>query len=196
MGLTVILVGLFYLGQNSDFSALKRLKRDESNLFDNREEAHYFAKKLIEQNYWLGSGLDAYNGVDSNNPIYRGHTEIGPHNSYYAFLIAYGVPLGSALSFFIIFTVLRYVYLIRVKKEFYISNKILFIPFLLILVSFTETFLTGINEVITLFFWYFLNLIYLEYRNSKQIQLTKNEKHPYIRESRGNVSVGAAVGSL
>ena len=141
-----------YFSSNLGYvTSLNRLNSKEKT-FDTREEVYGAGIKTIQDNIWLGHGLDKYGWT---NPVYWDYPELalGPHSAYLAVAIMYGIFFGIVFIFLILKFLIK-----TFKKSFRSGDYFIRFCYLIILIllinGFFETLIVGLNEFITLLFWF------------------------------------------
>lgn len=157
-------------------TSIDRFFSNEST-FETRNEVYGAGIKTIQEQIILGHGLDKYNWT---NPIYWDYPELalGPHNTYLAVAIMYGVLFGFVFIIFILKFAIK-----TFKKSFrsddYFIRFCYFIILIMLVNGFFETLIVGLNEFITLLFWFAVgcvgyNFIILSKNNNKKVTVSKN----------------------
>jgi O-antigen ligase len=145
------LIAAYFSSNLGYITSLDRLNSNERT-FVTRDEVYANGIKTIQENIFLGHGLDKYNWT---NPIYWDSPELalGPHNAYLAAVIMYGIFFAFAFVLFILFFVVK-----TFKKSFrnndYFIRFNYFILLIFLVNSFFETLIMGINEFVTVLFWF------------------------------------------
>ena len=166
-----------YFSSNLGYvTSLERLNSEEKT-FETRDEVYGAGLQTIQEHLILGHGLDKYNWT---NPIYWEYPEfaLGPHNAYLAVAIMYGLLFGS------VFIIIIFRFLIKTFKKSFRSDDYFirfchFIILILLINGFFETLIVGLNEFITLLFWFAVgcvgyNFIVLSKNNSTKENGSKN----------------------
>jgi O-antigen ligase len=146
-----------YFSSNLGYiTSIDRLTSNE-RVFESRDEVYDIGLKTVEDNLWLGHGLDKYGWT---NPKYWDFPELalGPHNTYLSIAIMYGLIFG------IVFLIIVLKYLIITFKMSFRSNdpfvRFCYILVLIVLINgFFETLIVALNEFITLLFWFAIGCI-------------------------------------
>lgn len=152
------------LGYNT---IVDRMESQDST-FSSRDRVYDNGIKTFNDSPVFGSGLDKYGW---SNPKYFDVDEpaLGPHNTYISIGIMYGAFFG------IIFLLILLGFMARVFQKSYRSTD-LYVRFaiyflLLIMVNgFFETLIVGVNEFVTLLFWFFIGVLSIDF-------YTKSEEH-------------------
>ena len=164
-GLLALGVSLFVLSINLETS-LNRFA--ENNMFNDRILQFEYAYLSIQEKLFTGYGLDKYAYIDKSLvPIYLKDKIIGAHNGYLAILTQYGIIFGSVILFLIFRKSLQAYSYFKNKKSF--ERVYLFIILYILIASFYESLITGINEFSTILFWFSLSIL------SYSIFLKENE---------------------
>ena len=124
-------------------------------LLNDRIIQYEYAIKSISNKLYSGYGLDKYAYLDKSLvPVYLKSQIIGAHNGYLAILTQLGIFFGS-MSLIII---LRKAFILIIK---HISNNqvhiYVFILLYTLIASIYESLIVGINEFITILFWFSLS---------------------------------------
>jgi len=141
-----------YLSSNFGYvTSLDRLNSNE-DVFETRYEAYDAGVKTVEDNIWIGHGLDKY-GWTNPKYWYSLESAFGPHNTYLSIPIMYGVPIG------IVFMLIIFIFTARTfRKSFrsqdYFIRFCYFVILIVLINGFFETLIVAINEFITLLFWF------------------------------------------
>ena len=150
----------FFSSKFGYLTSIDRLSIKEGN-YGTRDEAYANGIKTLQEDIFFGHGLSKYNWT---NPIYWDSPELalGPHNTLLAVAIMYGVCFGALFVFFILsFSIKTF------RKSF--RNQDFFIRFnyyiiLIVLVnSLFETLVVGINEFVTILFWFSVGCVAYNY---------------------------------
>lgn len=134
--------------------------------FDTRDDAFRNGMLTLFEQFWHGHGLERY---CYTNPIYYDEPELalGPHNAYIAIGIMYGVAFGSVL----ILLLLRFLFQVRSSA---LKSKDSFIRFgyyfmvLVVINGFFEVLIVGLNEFMTITFWFFIGVTAICYSSNKK----------------------------
>ena len=164
-GLLALGVSLFVLSINLETS-LNRFA--DNSLFSDRILQFEYAYFSLQEKLFTGYGLDKYAYIDKSLvPIYLKDKIIGAHNGYLAILTQYGIIFGSVFLFLIFKKSLQaYSYF---KNKYSFERVYLFIILYILIASFYESLITGINEFSTILFWFSLSIL------SYSIFLKENE---------------------
>ena len=130
---------------------------EETDVLASRDETNEAGLLTFKDAFFEGHGIDKYEWTDPmywDNPNYA----LGPHNTYLATGIMYGVIFGA------IFTLMLLTLLIRAIKLNYNHNDVFakfcaLIVVLTIINGFFETLIVGINEFITVLFWFAMGIV-------------------------------------
>jgi hypothetical protein len=174
----------YILGTNSSNSVVRMLKglEGKESLFSNREHAYTYGLKTFMDDIFMGHGLARYGWTD---PIFSPDgLGSNPHNGY----LSLGIMMGALFGLVFIAIVLRYyvVYLVDFfsrRKEY--LRTYFFIATSVLVNTFVESYLVGINELVTTLFWYSMAVIQFDYyfvskkevialMGSKSIQFNQN----------------------
>ena len=123
-----------------------------TNAFDTREDTFEKGLQTINDSFWIGHGLDKYAWTD---PKYWAVNEapLGPHNGYFSVIIMYGAIFGALFFLLLLLILLKNV-------RIYLKHTDIFIKFCTIMSlltfvnAFFESLIVGINEFITVIFWF------------------------------------------
>jgi len=154
VGFSLMGVILFFIVINFQFeTSINRLATQ--TLLNDRIIQYEYAIKSISNKLYTGYGLDKYAYLDKSLvPIYLKSQIIGAHNGYLAILTQLGIFFGS-ISLIII---LRKSFILIIK---HISNNqmhiYVFILLYTLIASIYESLIVGINEFITILFWFSLS---------------------------------------
>ena len=154
VGFSLMGVILFFIVTNFQFeTSINRLATQ--TLLNDRIIQYEYAIKSISNKLYTGYGLDKYAYLDKSLvPIYLKSQIIGAHNGYLAILTQLGIFFGS-ISLIII---LRKSFILIIK---HISNNqmhiYVFILLYTLIASIYESLIVGINEFITILFWFSLS---------------------------------------
>ncbi len=152
----------FVLQTNSSNSVARMLGglTGKESMFSNRDHAYTYGIKTFMDEIFMGHGLARYGWTD---PIFSAEGLRGnPHNGY----LSLGIMMGVVFGLVFIVILLRYyvVYLFDFfshRKEY--LRTYFFIATSVILNTFVESYLVGINELVTSLFWYSMAVIQFDY---------------------------------
>ncbi|MDP2067940.1 MAG: O-antigen ligase family protein [Lutibacter sp.] len=173
-----------YFSSNLGYiTSIDRLNSKEG-AFETREEVYDIGLKTAQDNIWLGHGLDKYGWT---NPMYWDYPELalGPHNTYLSIVIMYGVVFG----FVFLISILKFVFKtfkMSFRSDDYFIRFCYFIVLIVLVNGIFETLIVGLNEFITLLFWFAVgcigyNFIILSKNNSKKVTVSKNNLELTLR---------------
>ena len=164
-GLLALSISLVVLSINLDTS-LNRFA--ENSMFNDRILQFEYAYLSLQEKLFTGYGLDKYAYIDKSLvPIYLKDKIIGAHNGYLAILAQYGIIFGSVILFLIFRKSLQAYSYFKNKNSF--ERVYFFIILYILIASFYESLITGINEFSTILFWFSLSIL------SYSIFLKENE---------------------
>ena len=135
------------------------------DLLSDRIMQYKYAILSIQNNLFVGYGLDKYSYIDKDLiPLFLKSKIIGAHNGYLAILTQYGVVIGSVVLYIIIrkaiiLSIFFYANLRQYKIYVFI------IIYTLVAASY-ESLIVGINEFQTLLFWLALCVLSFSYFKS------------------------------
>lgn len=146
----LFLIVIYFSSNFGYITSIDRLTSNEK-VFGTRDEVYDAGLKTIEDNIWVGHGLDKYGWT---SPKYWDAPELamGPHSTYLSIAIMYGVLFGT------IFLLVLLNFIVKTFKKSFRSNDsfIRFCYFIILIVmvnGFFETLIVALNEFITLLFW-------------------------------------------
>lgn len=144
--------------------------------FDTREEVYRNGILTFMDEFSFGNGLDKYGWA---NPKYYETADLalGPHNTYIAIGIMYGVIFGS------LFLILLLVFLFKTRSKILFTKDtfLLFSYYFLVIVmvnGFFETLIVGVGEFITVIFWFFIGIV--AFAQSFKIQIKNVSSHKAV----------------
>jgi len=159
----VAIAGIVVISNFGYITSIDRLASKEG-AFDTREEVYKNGMLTFEDSMVFGHGLDKYGW---SNPKYFAVPEdaLGPHNTYIAIGIMYGLFFG------IIFLIILSVFLFQkknLKKADEFHKFSYYFLCLIMVIGFFETLIVGVNETVSLLFWFFIGVsAFANYSNSK-----------------------------
>lgn len=130
---------------------------DSKNTFSSRDQSTEAGLLTFKDAIMEGHGLDKYGWT---NPMYwdNPRTALGPHSTYLAVGIMYGALFGSIFIFIILSILIK-----AIKLNFKHSDVFARFCSLLIVLSivngFFETLIVGVNEFITVIFWFAVGVV-------------------------------------
>ena len=159
----IFLIAAYFSSNLGYITSLDRLNSKERT-FETRDEVFDMGIKTIQENIWLGHGLDKYNWT---NPRLWDNPELalGPHNTYLAVTIMYGVLFGFVFLIIILKFVIK-TFKTSFRSDDYFIRFCYFITLIFLVNGFFEALLLGINEFVTLLFWFAIGCIAYNYFNS------------------------------
>lgn len=133
-------------------TAIDRLEK--SNAFDTREDTFEKGLQTINDSFWTGHGLDKYAWTD---PKYWGVNEaaLGPHNAYFSTIIMYGAVFGGLFLFLLLLLLIKNLHIYFKYSDSFVTFCAIMILLIYVNALF-ESLIVGINEFITLIFWFAL----------------------------------------
>lgn len=152
IGISFLIILTFLFAPKLGYlTSIDRLTSNEG-LFDSRDQVYVLGLLTLNDAFYTGSGIDKYAWTD---PKYWPNEEssMGPHNTYISIGIMYGVIFGS------IFLIILLSFLFKAKRS-WIKFKNPFIRFCALIVfltlvnGFSESLIVGVNEFITILFWF------------------------------------------
>ncbi len=167
IGFTLLFLVAVYLAGNFGYdTGIERLLT-EKNTFQDRDNVYKAGLLTFYDAFYWGSGLDKYGW---SNPKYFQNPglALGPHNGYIATGIMYGVVFGSLF----LASLLRFIIKARrtvLKRGDQFVKFTYYLLLLVIVNAFFETLIVGINEFITLLFWFFIGMVAIfPYKNLQE----------------------------
>ena len=153
-------------------TSIDRLLSKE-NVFETRNEVFEIGVQTFNDAFWTGHGLDKYGWTD---PSYWPSPELalGPHNTY----LSIGIMYGAIFGFIFIFLLL--IQLVKAIKIFF-KNKSPFVKFsalmiiLCIINGFFESLIVGVNEFITVLFWFSIGVVSFAWSTGKSLKIKKRQ---------------------
>ncbi|MCD0486895.1 O-antigen ligase family protein [Pedobacter sp. MC2016-14] len=147
-------------------TALDRLESSEG-AFSSREDVFRSGMRTFNDSPVFGFGLDRYGWANPKYSKAVGET-LGPHNTYISIGIMYGAFFG------IIFLLILTRFLWRTYRKSYKSpdRYIRFGYYFLLLImvnGFFETLIVGVNEFVTLLYWFFIGTVSLNYFSTQKL---------------------------
>lgn len=173
----LFLIVVYFSSNFGYITSVDRLGSKE-RVFQTRDEVYDAGLKTIEDNIWLGNGLDKYGWT---NPKYWDVPELalGPHNTYLSIVIMYGILFG------VVFLIIVLSFVIKTFKKSFRSNdsfvRFCYLIVLIVLINgFFETLIVGLNEFITLLFWFAVGCIGYDFsvlskKNQERNRITNNQ---------------------
>ena len=164
--LSILFATVFYISSLFNFmTGIDRLLNKDEALFATRTSEYSAGYKTFIDEFWFGSGLDKYAWA---NPKYYGRNEpvLGPHNGYLSMGIMYGVLFGMAY----LLMILRFIVTVRKKvlRKGADFEKFAFYFLLITLINtFFESLIVGVNEFMSLLFWFMVGVCALFYKSTK-----------------------------
>ena len=177
--LLILFATVFYISSLFNFmTGIDRLLNKNESLFATRSGEYGAGYKTLIDEFWCGAGLDKYAWA---NPKYFGRNEpvYGPHNGYLSMGIMYGVFFGSVY----LMMILGFIVNVRKKvlhkgREF---EKFAYFFLLITLINtFFESLIVGVNEFMSLLFWFMLGVCALFYKT------TKFSRNKYVGSNQSN----------
>jgi len=164
-----------YMGDMDANNAVTRLMDSLSgkeSIFRNREYAYGWGLKTFEDQFMRGHGLARYGWTDpkfSNNNITS-----NPHNGYLGLGIMIGVVFGAIFVIILFWNCALYtIDFFKHKKEE--LRTYLFIVISILITAFVESYLIGINELMTSLFWCCVANIQFDYYIKSRVELHTGE---------------------
>lgn len=159
----LFVVAFLFAGAFGYTTGIDRLFGAEG-VFDTRDDAYRNGLLTFYEDFWTGHGLEKYSWT--NAKYYSDPSlALGPHNAYLGSAIMYGVVFGS------VFLLLLLKFFIQVRSI--TSKKVdVFVKFgyyflLLVLINgLFETLIVGVNEFMTILFWFFIGVTSLHFYSS------------------------------
>lgn len=156
----IVALGLFLVFSiTPKFGYITSIDRllSKENPLETRHDVFELGLKTINDAFWEGHGIDKYGWTD---PQYwsAGETAFGPHNTYLSVVIMYGIVFGSA------FMLILFSFLVKAIRANF-KNSDIFIRFCALVVvltlinGFFETLVVGVNEFITVLFWFAVGVL-------------------------------------
>ena len=157
VGFALLFSSMVFLSGSFGYNtSIDRLLGKEGT-FDTREEVYRIGMLTFMDELSFGNGLDKYGW---SNPKYYDSPELalGPHTTYIAMGIMYGIFFGSAFLLLILWFLFK-----SRKKILFLNDKfVLFSYYFLLIVminGFFETLVVGVGEFITVLFWFFIGVV-------------------------------------
>jgi hypothetical protein len=164
---SLCLVTIFVVSSLGYSTGVDRLMSKEGT-FETRDVAYKNGMLTFMDEFTFGNGLDKYGW---SNPKYFESPELafGAHNTYISIGIMYGVLFGSIF----IFLLLLFLSSIRAKvlkkgDEFVLFSY--YFMLLIMIIGFFETLIVGVNETVTLLFWFSLGVVAYEYSSKSKVK--------------------------
>jgi hypothetical protein len=160
-----------YLGNMDSNNAVTRLMASitgKENMFRNREHAFGWGLKTFLDELMRGHGLARYGWTD---PKFSGdNITSNPHNGYLGLGIMMGVVFAAIFIITLFWNCMLYVIdFFKHKKEE--LRTYLFIVISILIAAFVESYLIGINELMTSLFWCCLANIQFDYYIKSRVEL-------------------------
>lgn len=152
----ILIIATFNLSKIGFNTAFDRITNSD-NIFEDRNEVYEKGLLTLKDKFWFGNGLDKYawtNSIFWDNP----ELAMGPHNAYLSIGIMYGIIFGTLFILAIfLFTVKNYRISIRNEDGFIKFSYYLII--LTLILAFFESLIIGVNELLTIMFWFAIGVI-------------------------------------
>ena len=172
-----------YFGNMDSNNAITRLMAGISgkeSMFRNREYAFGWGMKTFLDELMRGHGLARYGWTD---PRFSGNNiTSNPHNGY----LGLGIMMGALFA--AIFIIILLWYCVRYAWDFFKNKKeymrtYLFIMISILITAFVESYLIGINELMTSLFWCCVANIQFDYYIKSRIELhTGQNSYAHVYE--------------
>lgn len=164
---SLCLVTIFVVSNLGYSTSIDRLMSKEGT-FETRDEVYKNGMHTFMDNMTFGHGLDKYGW---SNPKYFEFPEyaLGPHNTYISIGIMYGIIFGSIFLFLLmLFLLLTRAKVLRTGDKFVLFSYYFMV--LIMIIGFFETLIVGVNETVTLLFWFSLGVVAYEYSSKSKIE--------------------------
>lgn len=160
-----------YFGDMSSSNAITRMMSSFSgkeSMFSNRENVFAAGLRTFEDELMRGHGLARYGWTDPR--LSSGNIRSNPHNGY----LGLGIMMGAIFAGIFILTLfwncmLYAIDFFKNKKEGLRSY--LFIVISILITAFVESYLIGINELMTSLFWCCIANIQFDYYIKSRVEL-------------------------
>lgn len=157
IGLAILFSFVIYLSGNLGYTTgISRLSGKEGT-FQNRNDEYEAGLLTFYDEFYTGNGLHRYGWANPKHfpdPRYA----LGPHNTYIATGIMYGVVFGSIF----LFSIFRFIFnswkTVKRKGDEFVKFCYYFLIIMMVN-AFFETLIVGINEFITILFWLFIGVV-------------------------------------
>ena len=151
-----LMIAAYFSSNLGYVTSLDRLNSNE-RAFETRDEVYSNGIKTIQEHVFLGHGLDKYNWT---NPIYWDSPDLalGPHNTYLAVTIMYGIFFGFVFIIFILKFAIK-TFKKSFKSDDYFIRFCCYIILIFLVNGFFETLIVGVNEFVTLLFWFAIGCV-------------------------------------
>ncbi|TDG37714.1 hypothetical protein EZJ43_01060 [Pedobacter changchengzhani] len=166
VGLAILAIGAIFIVSNFGYKTSVDRVFSKERTFETRDEVYKNGMLTFEESPVVGHGLDKYGW---SNPKYFENPEdaLGPHNTYIAIGIMYGILFGSA------FLIILFSFLLFTKKISFSSGDeftrySFYFMLLILIIGFFETLIVGVNETVTLQFWVCLGVVAYNYSLNKE----------------------------
>ena len=148
---------IYFIVLNFDVStSINRF--DAQSLFNDRLLQYKYAYETFLQKPFFGFGLDKYAYINQDIvPSYLSTHIISAHNAYLAIIVQYGIIFGLLFLGVIFYKILEIFNNINLKES--VERYYLYIITYVVIASFYETLITGINEIHTILFWFSLSFL-------------------------------------
>jgi O-antigen ligase len=166
VGLAILAIaGIFIISNFGYKTSFDRLM-SKDGAFETRDEVYKNGMLTFNEQPVFGHGLDKYGW---SNPKYFANPEeaLGPHNTYISIGIMYGLFFG------IIFLLIIFRFLFKTRSRILrggdeFTKFSYYFLCLIMIIGFFETLIVGVNETMTLQFWFCLSVVAYNYSLNKK----------------------------
>ena len=146
---------IYFIVLNFDVStSINRF--NAQSLFNDRLLQYKYAYETFLQKPFFGFGLDKYAYINQDIvPSNLSSYIISAHNAYLAIIVQYGIIFGLIFIGIIFYKILNIFKNINLKES--VESYYFYIITYVVIASFYETLITGINEIHTILFWFSLS---------------------------------------
>lgn len=160
-----------YFGDMNSSNAITRMVSSFSgkeSMFSNRENVFASGLRTFEDELMRGHGLARYGWTDPR--LSGGNIKSNPHNGYLGLGIMMGVVFAGIFILTLFWNCVVYtIDFFKNKKEG--QRSYLFIVISILITAFVESYLIGINELMTSLFWCCLANIQFDYYIKSRVEL-------------------------
>ena len=127
--------------------------------FNDRAEQWEFALYNLQEKLLTGYGLSQYSGLPESSLISESQEGkiMSAHNGYLSVFLQYGLLFGSLVIFVFLRKSVEVLKFFKDNSDYNVLYS--YIVLITILLSFFETFITGINQFHTILFWFALSFL-------------------------------------
>lgn len=152
----LFLIAVFISSELGYITSIERLTGTEP-LMETRDEVFEIGMMTFKDAFWLGHGLDKYGWTE---PRFWPFPELamGPHNTFLSIGIMYGVIFGSLFLLSILIFMIKNAKAAGRSPDRYIRF-CYYVAVLCVVNGSFETLIVGVNEFVTLLFWFAIGCI-------------------------------------